>query len=264
MDSLGYVSLNYVVQQVMLDLDDPTMHQADKYLQYAINGLTDLSLYTLQGVKVAYLPINTQGIVDLPSDYIKYSKIGYDNGGKFVTLGLNEDLMLARKSDECGIPLNNNERGCNIDENIFLYPSYGYYYAPHYRNGRYVGELYGATGGQTDSSYRVDRERRQILFDSSISLSTTLPITEIILEYLSSGVDKGGETVIDRQVIPCLKAYIHWQLIEFNGELPLNIKQRRQELYYIEYQKLRKLELSFTKDEYFDAVYSTYTQSPKR
>lgn len=260
MDSKGYVNLDYVVKQVLLDLDDNTLHRYDKYLQLAINGFTALNLFTIQNVRVAYLPISNIKTVDLPDDYIMYTKIGYNRDGSFYNLSVNDNLMLARDNGDCGEPVNDNQATC---DNTLSYPYVGAYYAPHWRNGNFVGEVYGASGGRADIQFRIDLERRQIVLDSDVTTGD-LAVTELILEYKSSGISIAGETIVPREYVECLKKYIHWQIVEYKDGMAMNIKQRSQNLYYIEYEKVRKLVFSFTLQDYLDMTYSTYKQTPKR
>jgi hypothetical protein len=258
MDTKGIVNLDYVVRLVLMDLDDYSMNNYKKFLQYAILGFTDLNLSTIQSLKVAYLTVNPNTkTVDLPDDYIDYSKIGYDGGGVIKTLSLNNDLMLVRETDDCGNGINQNGEDCAGDLGG-IFP-YSYYYAPHYRGGQYVGELYGGNGGHNSSGYyRIDEEKRQICLSSEVSTNT------IILEYKSSGVSGNGSTMIPRECVEALRAYIHWQRKAYNDAVPQSDKERLRQSYYIEFEKLRDYELAFTKEEYYDSRRSSYSQSPKR
>jgi hypothetical protein len=240
-----------------MDLDDYSMTKYEKFLQYCIDGYMDLNLFTMQSVKVAYLTVKDNKTADLPSDYIKYTKIGFNNRGSFEVLGLNDDLMLTRSKDDCGNPVNDNVNGCEND--TLLFPSYGYYFAPHYRNGQFVGELYAGAGSYTGNGmYRIDHNMRQIAFSSDLAADT------IILEYKSSGVSGDGSTFIPRQCAPALIAFIHWKRREYNDKVAQSEKERLKNNYYIEFEKLRDLEFSFTIEEYLDARRSTYAMIPKR
>ncbi len=108
MDTRGIVNLEYVVHLVLMDIGDDSLRDYKKFLQYAILGFQELNLYVSQSVKVAYLPISETKTANLPDDYITYTKIGYNNGGVIATFGLNEDLMMPHKTDDCGNQVNDN------------------------------------------------------------------------------------------------------------------------------------------------------------
>ena len=262
LDITGIVNLDYIVNRVLMDLDDYSNTKYLKFLQYAIDGYTDLQLYTMQNVKVAYLPVNDNKTVDLPNDFIEYTKIGYDAGGVFRTLGHNEDLMLPRATDDCGNVTNDNADVCATEELIIpggVFPGSGFYWSPHYRNGQYVGELYSGAGDEhIDGRYRLDRDRGQIAFNSAMDADT------IILEYKSSGVNGDGSTNIPRQCAPALIAYVHWQRREYNDKVAGGEKMRLQQRYIVEYEKLRDLEFSFTYSEYISSRREGYNSIPKR
>lgn len=263
-DTPGIVSLEYIVHRVLMDLDDNSMRYYKKFLQYAIDGYTELNLYSVQTIRVAYLDVNQNTKqADLPADYLFYTKIGYNKGGVAYTLSLNEDLMMVRNTDDCGNGVNDNTL-CGDSESgsalsLSSLPYSGYYYTPHYRNGQFVGELYGGRGNQNSAGfYRIDKERRKIVFNSEISLD------EVILEYKSSGVSADGSTVISREYVPTLLAFVHWQRKEHKDKVPQSEKIRLMNRYISEEKKVRRLELGFTIEEYLDTSRNSYRQTPKR
>lgn len=268
MDSPGIVNLDYVTKRVMLDLDYTDAHKYQKILQIAIDGLGELSKFVSQKVKVKYLTIDTNNLtVDLPSDFMKISKIGFERNGRINPINLNNNLILARDMDKCGTPQNVNEATCSAD-NVLLYPTYGYYFAPHFRNGRYVGELYGIGGGQSEIEYRLDEERRQLTLSNQFFTEgdnqNQIQVTEIILEYVSTGVEPGGSTVISRQAVRPLVKFIHWEITEYNKKASQAEKDRKMKQYMLAFEQYKEFEVGFTIDEYYDMVYSTYKQTPKR
>jgi len=254
----GYVNLNYVVNLVLMDLDEHTTSRRKKTLQYAILGLTDLNLYVLPSVAVQYLKQNDDFSIDLPDDFLDYIKIGIQVKDTIVTLTLNETLPFPNKNklkicpnscvDEPSVTLNGTD---------YFLPGFGYYFAEHYRNGQYVGEMYGLGGGLGLMSYRLNLEDRQIILSEMFN-------SDIVLEYKSSGIKTDGSSTIPRQAVQALRAYIHWQLIEHNDRLPANIKERKRGLYLKEYDKLQYLTNLFTIDEYLDAKYQVSVQTIKR
>ena len=259
-DTPGTVSLEYIVHRVLMDLEDNSMRYYKKFMQYAIDGYTELNLYSIETIRVAYLEVNQNTKqADLPADYLFYTKIGYNKGGVAHTLSLNEDLMLVRNTDACGNGVNDNLTDSGTILNSASLPYSGYYYSPHYRNGQFVGELYGGRGNQNNAGYyRIDKQRRKIVFNSEISLD------EVILEYKSSGVEADGSTIVSREYVRTLVAYVHWQRKEHKDKVPQSEKARLMQRYIDEEKKVRRLELGFTIEEYLDVTRNSYRQTPKR
>jgi hypothetical protein len=222
-----------------------------RYLQWAIRGFTQLNLYSLESFNVAYLTMDEVGRVTLPDDFIDYTKIGICKSGKIYTLGLNDDLCMSR-SEECGVPLNDSFNAA--DDTL---PA-GYYFVSHFRGDNYIPALYGLTGGFAESYYRVDRKRGEIQFSSSVARS------EIILEYLSSGVSLTGSTYIPRQAQEALIAFVHYKRVEFDPVSPMNLKQFHKQEFDEEFNKLNSFEHMPTAQEIMDALYKGYKATPKR
>lgn len=263
-DTSGYVNLNYVVNLVLMDMEEYTTAQKKKVLQYAILGFTELNLYVLPSIRVEYLKQNDDFSVDLPDDYIDYTKIGIlvdgaEKGSSVVTLTLNENLPYPNTSKLKVCPNSCvDEPTISLNSTDYFIPGFGYYFAEHYRNGQYVGEMYGLGGGLGLMTYRVDEQNRQIIF------SDFYPEGDIVLEYKSTGIKTDGSSVVPRQAVQALRYYIHWQMIEFNDRVPANQKEQRKRQYYTEYNKLQWFENSFTIDEYLDAKYQVSVPTIKR
>lgn len=256
----GFVNLDYVVRNALIDMNDFSMENYKRFLQWAVRGFTDLNLFVVENIRVEYLKLSSAKTATLPSDFIDYTKIGMEINGQIWTFTLNDKMVLPRKTDDCGetLPTNTQTLDDKVTGQASLVPNFGYYFAMHFRNGQYVGEMYGLGGGFNNAYFRIDHERNQIAFDSEI------PTDEIILEYKSSGISASGETLIPRKAVPALIAYVHWQRIENNDKVAESKKERKRQLYITEYERLQHLENLFTIDEYLDATYSVVTSSMRR
>lgn len=223
----GYVNLNYVVNSVLMDMDEYTTSKRKKILQYAIFGMTELNIFVLPSVEVAYLKQNDDFTVDLPDDYMDYIKVAVEVGdgdqSRIVTLTLNNTLPLPNV-DKLKICPNScvDEPTLTLNGTDYFVPGFGYYFAQHYRNGQYVGEMFGLGGGIGLMQYRIDIKNRQIIFDQ------LFPGGEIVLEYKSTGIKTDGTTTIPRQAVAALRSYIKWQLAENNDKLALSAKEEKE------------------------------------
>ncbi len=95
-------------------------------------------------------------------------------------------------------------------------------------------------------------------------LSGSIPNDEVVLEYISTGIDKNNQTLIPRQAVAALQAYIHWQRVEFDTNVGIGEKQRRETHFDQECYQLTSFEQKITKDEYLDMTYKHNKQSTKR
>lgn len=253
----GYSNLDMIVRSVMVDLKDYAFRDHRRLLHLAAQGFTELNMFVINNVKSVLLPINENFTVDLPDDYIDYLKVGVKINGKVWTLGYNKEIALPREVNECGLTIASIvECSSEITSNNF--PQWGFYFSNHFRNGHYVGELYGMGGGFNIAYYRIDPEKRQIVLTDSV------PKGFVILEYLSSGVSAEGATTVPLQAVSAVKEYVHWKRIEYDNNVAMNLKQRRQSLYYIEFEKLSDFENTFTLEEYLDHTYQESKSTPHR
>ena len=246
----SYLTLMQVTKAFMNERGEKSLTNMEKYLQMAIEGYSDMQIFEVNTIDVAYLAVNTDtNTALLPADFITMTKIGVNIHGRLWTLTVNNDLLLPRPETICPDPI----------ETVTTETVYdgGYFFSPHYRQGRYVSTLYGVGGGFNVAYYRIDMDRRVIYFHGNV------PNDEVILEYKSSGVKVGG-AIIPRQAVPALKAYLHWKTAEYDFRIPENEKARKERLYDKELYKLKTLECSFSMTEYLDNLYSTMSQAPKR
>lgn len=251
----GLVNLSYCVAQVQADKEDYSTHNVENYTRLAIRAYTDINLFHGERVEVVYLNMDpVTGIVDLSSisDYIDYVKIGMPINGRFWILGKNDKILPQRNelsASETALVFKPGDSTLEINN--------GYYFAGHYLAGNYTTGLFGLGGGFSRSYFRIDTELMQIQFD------TALPRTQIVLEYRSTGINLTGGTLVPRQCVEYIVAYIHWKLAEHNPLLNRFDKRDAKENFIEEENKLRKFNFRFNINEYYQAMYSTIKQTPK-
>ena len=132
------------------------------------------------------------------------------------------------------------------------------FFSDHFRNGQFVGGLFGLPGSIDSCYFRIDEEERQIVF------SGETPRSEIVMEYFSSGLKSDGSSLIARNCVAPLRAYLMWQEAENDRRIPYNEKQRKKDIFEEEISGLRSLENTFSKEDYLRMIYSTARQSPRR
>lgn len=252
MANTAFLTIAQVVKSFMNERNERTLANYERYLQIAIEGFSEINLWELNNIEVAYLKMNSAKVVQLPGDFLMYTKIGINLGGRIWTLTLNNDIVIPKPEDICPDPIEE----VNDSRSDFV-PLGTWAFAPHFRRGEWTEGIYGLGGGFNQAYYRVDMKNRVILFDGVV------PDSEIILEYKSTGVTCGG-SIVPRQASQALKSYIHWKVAEYDPTENMGEKVRKENLYDKELSALSQFENKFTMDEFLDAMYSEYKQSPKR
>lgn len=151
-------------------------------------------------VKQVRLDVRSIGTVALPDDYVRYTKIAVDLGGKLWTLGLDNSITL-----------NTNLGSCSTTEDITNQnQETGVWLSPYFMGGRYYNAIYSTGGGFNDSYYRVDEVNRLIQFLGPVPRGGKL-----VLEYISNNVDANEFTLIPALWIEPLRYFLMWRLCEF-------------------------------------------------
>jgi hypothetical protein len=257
----GLVTFRYVVMSFLNRKGDYSLKNYKRYLQIAIEGYSEMCMWHIDnGLEVVYLKVSDAMTANLPADYITYTKIGVPENGKIRILTKNNNILLPRLAEDGEESFGNTDAETEGLRNLI-------YFSGHFRNGRFVGGLYGLPGGIDNAYYRIDMERRQILFSGNI------PKSYVVLEYISSGVKTDGSTLIPREAIPALRAYLDWQDAEHGIKSPSTVGEARMISYNIQHKKalyeeeveaLRSFQHAFTAEEYKRTIYSSMMQTPKR
>lgn len=257
----GVRSIDYIANMVIAEAEDVTDRNYQRYLQLAINCyLYELKLSTSPTIKTVHLQMDDNRTIPFPEDYINYTAIGVCLNGSIWTLSLNNAMCLNRAED-CPVELAQAAQLSqdSTPEQISFIVPFNYYFTGAVRGGQYVGEQYSYGGGWNKKGYfRIDNEMRRIEFSSSV------PTTDIILEYNSTGINCDGTMMIPFEAVAAVKAYVHWQRIEHNQKISSSEKERKRREYITQFNILKHYKLSFTVSEYLDAKYKTIKSTFKR
>lgn len=247
----GLISIRAIVMSVLNRLQDYSLKRYKALTQIAIEGFSELNLWTMSGHETVYLRMSLAKTVELPVDYVDYLKIGVPINGKLRVITRNDSILLPRTFED-GTSVGNTDSGdeSKLDNVVF--------FSSHFKNGVFVGGLYGLPGGIDTNYFRIDEENRQIVFAGDIGRG------EIVLEYLSSGVKTDGSSMVPREAIPALRTYVLWQMIENDQKVAYNAKDRAKREHEEAVSMLVSFQSIFSKEDYLRMLYGSYTQSPRR
>jgi len=237
MDSPGVVNLRYCLASLKNKLNVDSADD-ERYLQLIIDGVSELNMFHLDisGVQTVVYDINTTtNIVELPKDFIDYTRIGFVVNGQIQNFTVNPNIS---------IPIT---QECGLDTNPFPGTSLP---IPTYQH-------FGKGGGYSPLNYRVDKRKRRIII---VGAATN---DQMVMEYFSTGISMTSETLIPRQYVPAVVAYAIWQSIEYDPRVPMNDKQRKAQIYKQEVQRASMSEMP-SLDEMMMAIYQGYGGSIHR
>lgn len=201
-----------------------------------------LAMDFIQGLKMDLLPELTTIPVKLPSvprlpfpeDYLMWNRIGTLEGDRIKIYSVNDSLALYHNVDSSGNPINNKEYkpeyllglGVPFAGGYGGFGSGGGYYSYHADTSM---AIYGyGNGYKNNGHFTVDLANKSMLFNSELSGKT------IFFEYVTTGLNPSGDTLVSITARLAMKHYIRWQRALNNNTIPAVTKQMYKDEYYNE------------------------------
>ena len=199
MSNVRYTPLRTVVS-MFLDTHQKSMSDFDRAWVMAFRALTVLN-YSISALpKTIRIPVSGNKTVNLPPDYISWTKIGVlNNAGEVCSIKVNNALSTFKDTNP------NRISQLTADVNDAVPAIVGVpYFLNYYQNGLYYN-LFGVGGGLIQyGECRVD-ERNNVII-----LSEDFPYTSVILEYLS-GPEQDEDYTIETPLVEAVIAFIEWK-----------------------------------------------------
>lgn len=205
-----FFSVMSCVEQVCVDLDLPSAQFAPRLLSWALNSLVDLKMDAGNDVKVAHLAISEVCSCSLPGDFVDAVAVCIQAGQYLKILNVNEQLDPSPRTTASWNPSRNFPpswlpNGVGTESyNWFAFPSHG---------GR---SLIAFSGGLPQTGhYKIVTNNgcKTLLLDSGI------PASEIILLYISIGINPCGETILHPYFYNYCRLAIHFNWARFGKRL---------------------------------------------
>lgn len=206
-----------------LDESEQSNHKYFKLWQLAFRAMTELGLDAFYNVKSVKLPVNDNLTVQLPADYLSYSKVGVLNQqGEIIPMGVNNNLTVAFDLS----PTRLEQTQDNTLVTQFNQLGVWWY---NYWDGYGYGNLYGLPSGSPFiGSFKIDNANGVIV------LSENFNYPYVMLEYVSSPIE-GGEYYIPIQFKEAIIAYLRWKdIISIPSKTHVNnsnVLMRRKDYY---------------------------------
>lgn len=198
-------------------------NQIGRIYQIALSGLREMNLDVNGIIKIVQLVINDNDTVDLPNDFVNYSKIGILGGdGRIHSLGRDNSINLSPYSNECGVQVSTPVTS-GTDYPFYGSPLAGAFY------GTGEGGAFGLGGGNNAIGYfRIDKANNQIW----LANMNVLGGTNIILEYLGDMSVDGEDFIVHPYIIETIKSWVSWKYINGDINTPLGEKDFRRREYF--------------------------------
>lgn len=221
-DTAKWVGLSEVIYQY-LDQSKQTSVEYRRLWTIGVRGVEELGMDVFSTTKTVKLPVNANKTVNLPSDYIGFSKVGVFNAsGEVSTLRRNKNLSSYKINQSDRIPNNTDDTTGNT------YRLQDLAYVNYFDGARYVN-IFGA-GSVLNSAGQFDIDEEQCI----LYLDNNYGYEYVVMEYLSSPADD-VDYKIPIQIREAVLSYIAWKDIEhlpLGRRASLGDKQLRRKEYY--------------------------------
>jgi hypothetical protein len=200
----GY-TLDKIVRSALFSKQYP-MHWYLQFLHYGIECVRELNFDTLQNVKSIRLPINSYKAATLPNDFVDLIRVGNEIGQYLSPWGAKETMNRLNKFDSTGqkVKYGDVEAANGVLPNNWE----GFWYTNYVSDkGEHLGRIFNNKPGFRNSFIML-RERNEIQLD------TDYIGKEIVMDYITDGLDINASNAIHPYAHKTIVAYILWQLKE--------------------------------------------------
>lgn len=249
------VSLQHVVANFLNERNEYSQENYKRYLQMAVFGFSNLNMSSLRSYDVVYLTPDNKGQCRLPDDFVDYTKVGCNLNGKLYILSMNNEIVINRETENGDI-VNESYNVPDISFDSLIA------FIPHTYNNVYVDNLYGSSYNSGYSSvvpmFNIDYTNKVI------QLSSSIPTTKLIVEYVSTGVSLNGNTYIPRYAENAMIEYLHWRSRKNDSKYSRGEVIDAKMDYIEAVNMLETFESLCTYQEVMDVFYQTSKQTIKR
>lgn len=207
-----------------------------RFYELACDGFRELRLHHVhEGLQFVKLTQSSIGTVSFPEDFIEFRGIGVPVNGKLVWLTRDNDIVMTTTTvDGQETQDSDDEEGVDILDSA-------------------TSGFYARGGVNVDGYYNIDYQNRRIFLNS-------VSRTEVVLAYITSGVEIAEETYVPTKYERVLIAWIIW-----NDAMYDDMRVKMADYYQRRYtEELVNLDEGYTIEELIDAIESTYTMLPLR
>lgn len=233
------ISLDKIVKNILLKRRYPLAYYI-QFLVYAKDGLRELAF------DLPILPARYKCLVvdqdtytaELPNDFVDKVRVSVRVGQYVVPLVEDTNLQTIPNYDSSfqvqpysdGVQVPDSQ----TDSVYGYYNQTGGYAAPYWwlvnwnSWGENTGRLFGGVTGYNDT-YKINK------LENNIKINENLSIEEVVLEYISNGMDADSATHIDAYAQMAIEKFCMWQFKEHNrtyseGEAQIALKDYRDEV----------------------------------
>lgn len=234
------ISLDKIVKNILISRGY-SIHWYIQFLVYAKNILREIAFdCNIIAGRYKLLPIENFR-VELPNDYVDYTRVSVRVDQYIHPLTEDDSLQLVPNYDDEfeiqpyneGVASSANGSGISGYYSGYAYP-FSTWFMTNWNNwGENTGRNYGGIGAYIDN-FRVDKYTNTIKINEQLCGAT-----ELLLEYISNGMDADSATHIEAYAQEAITAGAMWQFKENNRTYSSSEAEMERQKYIQQVQILR-------------------------
>lgn len=232
--SQGFVKLDSIIRESCEMDGDGALSTYRQREILANDCVQEIKMDLIPDIRTIEITIPSVPRVPFPEDYLMWNRVGTLEGDRIKVFGVNDKLAIFHKTDNVGNPENNKRYEPDFSSALGVPFAGGYggigsgfgIYS-YYADTSFAVYGYG-NGVRNDGHFNVDQATKSFYFNSELAGK------QILLEYITSGLNTNGDTMITTTARLAVKHYIRWQRALNNNTIPAVTKQMYKDEYYNE------------------------------
>lgn len=192
----GFYTANQIIDESLAGVQDFERKYYNEAAMYFLRGFRTFKLFHEAGcVKEAWLPITPINTVNYPEDVMRLITVG---------VSVNKELFTFTRSDKIVSPISSPidavfDTDREENDSIERTPTDGY----------------GTKGANVEYYYKDEPDKRRIVLGRlAVDKTRFADRSEVLLRYVSTGVDNLDSTYIPNEAANLLISYIEYKLVE--------------------------------------------------
>jgi hypothetical protein len=253
-----YQTINDIVDGVCLDLGEGS-NRKEQYFHWAIKHVNRWHMDQAREIKTVKLKMTQWKAIVMPDDCIDWIKVGIQDGNVIKTFVHTRDIALCNEVDSTGVKVYNEDPAAVSDiptDSALNWTFYNYT-----QNGEDPGRLYGL--GMKDNGFGYFTENRnsdtcEIQFRTNVDAGSN-----IYLEYLATGFNPCGETLIHPYATELVALGIHHERLKHNSNVSRILVKEAKEEMNEEFNRVQDRMWDYNVEEILEWISNGQSMSPK-
>ena len=242
----AYYTANQLIDEALAGVRCFDRKYYGEAAMYFARGYRDFELFQDFGsIKEAWLPITAINTVNYPTDAMRIVSIGVETGKELFTF-TKADNMISPITSSIDEALDS-DRG--EDDTIDRNPTHGY----------------GAKANNLEYYYKDDKAKRRIVLGRmALDQTRFANRSEVLVRYVSNGIDNLDTTYIPNEAANLLIAYIEHKLVQSMPDKYTGQYRAEKREDYIEARNMYDALNMPSLDELIDVIYESSGQNVRR